>query len=216
MLAIFDLDDTLIDGDSSSLWLRYMVEQGLAPADMLVREAEMMEAYRRGSLAMEEYMTFTLQPMRARPINEMAQWIERFIAESIAPIVFPQARTLLQHYRTEGRTLLVVSATGEHLVGPISRFLGADDFLAINLGTEHGCYSGDTHGVMTYQQGKVTRLQHWLQQHRQDLEGSHGYSDSINDVPLLQAVDQAHTVNADEALLTIATREGWHRLDWQR
>ncbi|WP_374554587.1 HAD family hydrolase [Aquitalea pelogenes] len=214
MLAIFDLDDTLTDGDSSSLWLQFMVQHGLAPADMLPREAELMAAYRRGELRMEDYMDFTLQPMQGRSVEEVAEWVERFIADIIAPIVFDQARDTLARYKAEGRTLLVISATGEHLVGPISRFLGADDFLAIQLATEAGCYTGHTHGVMTYQQGKVIRLQQWLQQHGQSLAGSHGYSDSINDVPLLQAVDVAYTVNADPKLAAVAAQQGWHQLNW--
>ncbi|WP_255496558.1 HAD family phosphatase [Aquitalea sp. LB_tupeE] len=216
MLAIFDLDDTLTDGDSSSLWLQFMVQHDLAAADMLPREAELMAAYRRGELRMEDYMDFTLQPMQGRSVEEVAEWVERFIADSIAPIVFDQARDTLARYKAEGRTLLVISATGEHLVGPISRYLGADDFLAIQLATEAGCYTGHTHGVMTYQQGKVIRLQQWLQQHGQSLAGSHGYSDSINDVPLLQTVDVAYTVNADPKLAAVAAQQGWQPLFWSR
>lgn len=216
MLAIFDLDDTLTDGDSSSLWLRFMVEQGLAEADMLPREAEMMAAYRRGELRMEEYMDFTLQPMSGRSVADIAEWVERFIEAKIAPIVFPQARETLARYRKEGRKLLVISATGEHLVGPVSRFLGADDFLAIQLETEAGSYTGRTTGVMTYQHGKVIRLQDWLEQHQEDLSGSHGYSDSINDVPLLECVDVAHTVNADSKLAAVAGQHGWTQLHWTR
>jgi HAD superfamily hydrolase (TIGR01490 family) len=216
MLAIFDLDDTLTDGDSSSLWLQFMVEHGLAAADMLPREAELMAAYRRGELRMEDYMEFTLQPMQGRSMEDMAEWVERFIADKIAPIVFPAARETLARYKAEGRTLLVISATGEHLVGPISRFLGADDFLAICLETRDGCYTGRTHSVLTYQHGKVLRLQDWLTQHGAVLAGSHGYSDSINDVPLLQAVEQAHTVNADPKLAAVAAQYGWTQLNWQR
>ncbi|WP_059285088.1 haloacid dehalogenase-like hydrolase [Aquitalea magnusonii] len=90
MLAIFDLDDTLTDGDSSSLWLQFMVEHALAAADMLPREAELMAAYRRGELRMEDYMAFTLQPMQGRSVEEVAEWVERFIADKIAPIVLQQ------------------------------------------------------------------------------------------------------------------------------
>ena len=216
MLAIFDLDDTLTDGDSSSLWLQFMVQHGLAAADMLPREAELMAAYRRGELRMEDYMDFTLQPMQGRSVEEVAEWVERFIADIISPIVVAQARDTLARYKDEGRTLLVISATGEHLVGPISRHLGADDFLAIQLATEAGCYTGNTTGVMTYQQGKVIRLQQWLQQHGQSLAGSHGYSDSINDVPLLQAVDVAYPVNADPKLAAVAAQQGWQPLFWSR
>jgi len=216
MLAIFDLDDTLTDGDSSSLWLQFMVEHGLAAADMLPREAELMAAYRRGELRMEDYMDFTLQPMQGRRVEDIAEWVEKFITDKIAPIVFPAARETLARYKAEGRTVLIISATGEHLVGPIARFLGADDFLAICLATEEGCYTGHTHDVMTYQHGKVIRLHRWLTQHGHKLEGSHGYSDSINDVPLLECVEQAYTVNADHRLSAVASGHGWQPLFWSR
>ena len=143
------------------MWLRYMAQHGQAPDSMLAREAEMMAAYRRGELEMQQYMAFTQEPMRTRLVGDMAAWVQRFINKKIEPIVFPHARTLIQHYQTQGYTVLVVSATGEHLVGPIGQFLGADDFLAIELCHHEGRYTGETQGVLTFQHGKVTRLHDW-------------------------------------------------------
>lgn len=215
-LVIFDLDDTLIDGDSASLWLRFLVREGLADASMIPCEEEMMHAYRQGRLQMSDYMYFTLQPLQRRSRTEVAQWAARFIEQDIAPIVYPQARAALEAYQQEGRRVVVVSATGEHLVAPIARSLGVGDVLAISLEVKDDHYTGATTGVLTYQQGKVTRLHQWLEQTGENLAGSHGYSDSVNDIPLLQAVDTAFVVNPDDRLAAQAQTAQWQRLDWTR
>lgn len=215
-LAVFDLDDTLIDGDSSSLWLRYLVQQQLAPPEMVPEEAAMMEAYRRGELDMDQYMAFTLQPLKDKAITEVTTWVEDFIRTQILPRVFPDAERLLADYKDKGWTIVVISATGEHLVGPIARYLGADDSLAIQLACHNGCYRGETQGVMTYREGKVIRLQQWLAAHSFTLTGSHGYSDSVNDVPLLEAVETAFVVNPDTRLAEIAKCKEWASLSWHR
>lgn len=213
-LAIFDLDDTLIKGDSASLWLAFMVEQGLADANMLEQEAAMMQAYRTGSLNMSEYMAFTLHPLCSVELIQVADWVGQFVEQRILPLVYAEARALLAHYQQHGWRRLIISATGEHLVGPIARALGVDDYLAIQLTQADGRYTGATQGVLTYQHGKVARLQQWTQQQQQSLLGSHGYSDSINDLPLLAAVSQAHVVNPDAQLAAQAKARQWPQLNW--
>ncbi|TDR81487.1 HAD family hydrolase [Paludibacterium purpuratum] len=214
-LAIFDLDDTLIDGDSSSLFLRFLVEIGQADADMPAREAAMMDDYRAGRLAMDEYMRFTLQPLQQCATEQVAHWAEVFLRERILPRVFPQAHAALAHYRDAGWRIVIISATGEHLVRPIAAALGVADVLAIRLASADGRYTGQTVDTLTYQQGKVIRLNEWLAAHGETLDGSHGYSDSINDVPLLAAVDRAHVVNPDARLAVVADERQWHRLAWR-
>ena len=214
-LAIFDLDDTLIDGDSSSLFLRYQVEHQLAGADMLAREAAMMADYRAGRLAMDDYMAFTLQPLGQCTTEQVAHWADDYLRTWILPRVFPQAHAALARYRAEGWRIVVVSATGEHLVRPIAAALGVDDVLAIQLETHAGRYTGRTTGTLTYQHGKVLRLQAWLSSLHETLDGSHGYSDSINDVPLLEAVSQAHVINPEARLLAVAGERRWQTLAWR-
>jgi HAD superfamily hydrolase (TIGR01490 family) len=213
-LAIFDLDDTLIAGDSASLWLRYLVDQGLADTAMLEREAEMMRDYRAGHLQMEDYMTFTLQPLRGQLTQRVAFWAEHFIQTRILPIVFAAGHAALGQYRRDGWRQLIISATGNHLVGPIAQVLGVEDYLAIGLETLDGRYTGQTQGTLTYREGKVTRLTEWAAQQGEDLAHSHGYSDSVNDVPLLSVVAHAHVVNPDAQLEAIAAARGWTRLAW--
>ncbi|MDN0074322.1 HAD family hydrolase [Crenobacter sp. SG2303] len=214
-LAIFDMDDTLVDGDSSNLWLRYQVAHGLAPAEMLPYEAELLRAYYAGDLAMEDYMDYTLTPLCGMTHAEVKHWVDRFIEEEIVPRIFPQAWRQLERHRERGDRLLVISATGEHLVGPIAQRLGVADAIGIQLELEGGVYTGRTCGVLSYREGKVSRLHAWLEQHGETLAGSYGYSDSLNDIPLLRAVDKPHVVNPDNTLRQEATRRLWAELTWQ-
>ncbi|WP_215777872.1 HAD family phosphatase [Paludibacterium sp. B53371] len=215
-LAIFDLDDTLVDGDSSSMFLQYLVDAGLAAADMLAREAAMMADYRAGQLGMEDYMLFTMQPLQGKSVQEVATWTADYIQQRILPRLFPQALAALADYRAVGRRIVIISATGDHIVQPIARALGVDDALAIQLETREGCYTGRTRGTLTYQHGKVSRLHDWLAEQGETLADSHGYSDSINDVPLLEAVSQAHVVNPDARLAAVAAERHWPQLAWAR
>ncbi|NHQ88416.1 HAD family hydrolase [Iodobacter sp. HSC-16F04] len=213
-LAIFDLDDTLINGDSASLFLQFLVNKGLADASMLAKEAELMRAYHQGLLQMEDYMSFTLQALKGRPVEGVGQWVVVFIEQMIAPVVFAEARQVIEKHRARGDRVLIISATGDHIVGPVARFLGVADYLAIGLESEAGVYTGQTKGVLTYQQGKVLRLHDWLQKEGEALAGSTGYSDSINDVPLLLAVEHACVVNPDSVLCDQAAQKGWKILHW--
>ncbi|MDN0085609.1 HAD family hydrolase [Crenobacter sp. SG2305] len=214
-LAIFDMDDTLVDGDSSNLWLRYQVAHGLAPEEMLPHEAELLRAYYAGDLAMEDYMDYTLAPLRGLTQAEVKHWVDRFIEEEIVPRIFPQAWHQLERHRQRGDWLLVISATGEHLVRPIAQRLGVADAIGIQLELADGLYTGRTSGVLSYREGKVTRLNDWLVGHGETLADSYGYSDSLNDIPLLCAVDKPHVVNPDNTLRQEATRRRWTELTWQ-
>ncbi len=213
-LAIFDLDDTLINGDSASLFLQFLVNHGLADASMLAKEAELMQAYHQGLLQMEDYMSFTLQALKGCSIDEVGQWVADFIEQMIAPIVFAEARQVIAKHHAQGDRVLIISATGDHIVGPIARFLGVADFLAIELASQAGLYTGQTEGVLTYQQGKVLRLQAWLQKEGESLADSSGYSDSKNDAPLLSVVSHAYAVNPDAALRDFAIKRKFTILLW--
>lgn len=215
-LALFDLDDTLLDGDSSSLFLHHLVAHGLADAQMLPREAAMMEAYHAGRLDMDDYMAFTLQPIRGCSVEAVHAQVEDYVRQTLLPRVFPEARARLEACRAAGYRLVVISATGAHVVGPMAAALGIGDSLAIELETVAGRYTGRTTGTLTFREGKVVRLGAWAAAQGETLDNSLGFSDSINDLPLLEAVSQAHVVNPGEALARIADARGWPRLDWPR
>lgn len=215
-LAIFDLDETLIHGDCASLWTEEMVKIGWADGESFIaREQELMRQYAAGTLAMEEYMTFTLSPLVGRSPEEVAHVVEPFVEDVIEPIFYSDASRCLAAHRAAGDRLLVISASAHFLVSAIAERLGISEVLAIDLQVQHGFYSGRTEGVLTYRGGKVTRLQRWLAEQGETLAGASFYSDSRNDLPLLALVDRPVTVNPDPALRAHAEQAGWPILNWR-
>ncbi|MDD0975601.1 HAD family hydrolase [Pseudomonas fontis] len=213
-LAIFDLDETLIHGDCASLWSEQMVHLGWVDATFLRKDKELMDAYAQGKLAMEDYMAFSLEPLIGRTPEEVEHLVGPWVEDFIEPIIFSEATRTIAMHRKAGDRILVISASGTHLVGPIAERLGIEEILAIELDVQHGVYSGKTTGVLTYREGKITRLLEWLDQEEENLEGAHFYSDSRNDLPLLSKVDHPHVVNPDAVLRAHAEQQGWPILSW--
>ncbi len=215
-LAIFDLDETLIDGDCASLWSAYMAKLGWVDGEsFLKRDTELMALYSQGLLAMEDYMSFSLSPLVGRSAEEVAHVIEPFVEDIIEPLIYSDACKYLAQHRAAGDRLLVISASGVHLVAPIAARLGITEVLAIELEEQHGCYSGNTQGILTYRDGKVLRLQAWLSEQGESLDGAYFYSDSRNDLPLLSLVSQPRVVNPDATLKAHAEQAGWPILSWR-
>lgn len=215
-LAIFDLDDTLIHGDCASLWNERIGALGwVDSASFNARNDALMAAYAKGEMAMEDYMAFSLEPMIGRSVVSVRPLVEQFIDEVIAPRIYADARRTIEQHRHDGDRILVVSASGRHLVEPIAARLGIDEVLAIDSECVDGCYTGRTTGVLTYREGKVIRLQQWLADTQETLSGSYFYSDSRNDLPLLSQVTHPLTVNPDPVLRAHALHAGWPVLDWR-
>ncbi|MDM3888242.1 HAD family hydrolase [Pseudomonas sp. BCRC 81390] len=214
-LAIFDLDETLIHGDCATLWSEQMARLGWVDGkEFLRRDHELMEAYGKGHLRMEEYMAFSLEPIAGRTLEEVQHLVEPWVEEVIEPIIYGDACRCIAEHRKRGDRILIISASGTHLVGPIAARLGVDEYLAIELEAVNGVYTGQTHGVLTYREGKITRLLEWLDQEQENLEGASFYSDSRNDLPLLLKVDFPHAVNPDAVLREHAEINGWPILSW--
>lgn len=215
-LAIFDLDETLIHGDCASLWAQHMADiQWVDGESFLAREQELMALYSQGQLAMEDYMAYTLSPLVGRTPEEVAFVVEPFVEDVIEPIIYSDAMRRLAAHRGAGDRLLIISASAHFLVSAIGERLGVEEVLAIDCELQHGCYSGKTSGVLTYREGKVTRLAAWLQAEGETLDGAHFYSDSRNDLPLLQQVPHPHAVNPDPTLRAHAEQTGWEILAWK-
>ncbi|UXZ54319.1 HAD-IB family hydrolase [Halomonas sp. 7T] len=220
-LALFDLDDTLLDGDCSDRWNLWMIEQGwIRDAETFMARAEQMQqAYHAGKLKLEEYLAMTLAPLRGRRVNDVQQEVERFVDTHLQPRIFDHAWRCLDAHRQSGDTLVLISASSHHLVAPIATMLGIEHVLAVELSVEHAgsraSYTGQSRGVLSYRSGKVVRFQQWLTE--QNITPSHTtfYSDSRNDIPLLQYVDCPVAVNPDPVLAEVASVEGWRRLDWR-
>ena len=214
-LVIFDLDDTLIHGDCATLWSEQMGRLGWVDPDSFMRKNnELMAAYSRGELAMEEFMDFSLESMIGRTPEEVAHLVEPWVEDIIEPLIYSDATKTIARHRQNGDRILVISASGTHLVTPIAARIGIDEVLGIELDVAHGVYSGKTVGVLTYREGKVARLTQWLEQEGESLEGAYFYSDSRNDLPLLSKVDFPQVVNPDPVLQAHAEQAGWPIHQW--
>lgn len=215
VLAIFDMDETLIACDSSTLWLAYLVEKGLAPAAMLETEKTMMQSYHAGELSMQSYMDFTLRPLAGKTVAEVDAMASDYVARIVPHQVYAQALAQLQWHRQQQHTLLVISATADFIVRKVAAALGVAEVLAIGLEQHKNRYTGATQGVLSFREGKVLRLEAWMRAHGHSLSGSYGYSDSVNDMPLLEAVDKPHVVNPSAGFQQTLQSRQWPQLRWQ-
>ena len=214
-LAIFDMDETVIACDSATLWLTYLVERGFAPAEMPGIEKLMMADYHRGALSMQSYMDYTLTPLAGRAVEMVGLWADDFVARLIPSRIYPAALKQVEWHRDQGHHLLFISATADFIVRRIAALFGVVDVIAIDLETQAGRYTGATEGVLSFREGKTERLKEWLRLHESSLIGSYGYSDSLNDVPLLHAVEHARVINPASNLKQLALQHQWQQLDWQ-
>ncbi|MDH5182615.1 MAG: HAD-IB family hydrolase [Gammaproteobacteria bacterium] len=209
-LAIFDLDNTLLNGDSDVLWGEFLVEQGLVEADYYEREnLRFYEEYKAGTLDIMEFLAFSLKPLSEHSLDELNHLHRQFMAQKIEAIMQPAAARLLQQHREQGDFLLIITATNSFVTRPIAEALGVDDILATEPELLDGRYTGKVSGLPTFREGKVERLQQWLANSPHDLDQSWFYSDSLNDLPLLEVVTHPIAVDADETLLQHARMKGW-------
>jgi HAD superfamily hydrolase (TIGR01490 family) len=209
-LAIFDLDNTLLGGDSDYLWGRFLIEQGVVDGAYYERENERFYAeYKAGTLDILEYQRFSLAPVKGHSVEAIRGWHQRYMAEKIAPIMLPAARTLLDEHRRAGDFLLIITATNRLVTQPIADAFGVDDMLATEPEIVAGHYTGEIVDIPCFQQGKVQRLRAWLERSGFNLAGSAFYSDSHNDLPLLELVERPVAVDPDDTLRDHARARGW-------
>lgn len=209
-LAIFDLDNTLLAGDSDYLWGRFLVEQGIVDGEYYERENQRFyDEYKAGTLDIHEFLEFSLAPLAREEPQTLLALRERFMAETIAPIMLPAARELLDSHRARGEYLLIITATNRFVTAPIAEAFGVDDMLATDPEQRGERYTGRVAGTPCFRDGKVTRLEQWLARTGYNLEGSTFYSDSHNDLPLLELVSRPVAVDPDETLAAHARAKGW-------
>lgn len=209
-LAIFDLDNTLLHGDSDHAWGEFLVKQGIVDESFYrTQNDHFYELYKQSRLDIMEYLAFALEPLTRFSLEQLADLHKQFMAEYVTPMRQAKADALLQRHREQGDYLLIITATNGFITHPIADALGVDDILATEPEIVNGQYTGNIVGIPCYQDGKVTRLQQWLENTRHDLEDSYFYSDSINDLPLLQAVTHPVVVDGDERLTAEAQQRGW-------
>jgi HAD superfamily hydrolase (TIGR01490 family) len=209
-LAIFDLDNTLLAGDSDYLWGVFLAERGVVDPDHYERENERFyREYKEGRLDIHEFLRFSLAPLARHSPGELAAWRADFLAEKIEPIILPKALALVDAHRASGDELLIITATNSFVTAPIAARLGITHLIATEPAVRDGRYTGEVEGIPSFREGKVLRLEQWLDAHRACLAGSSFYSDSHNDIPLLERVDHPVAVDPDPALAELAAARGW-------
>lgn len=209
-LAIFDLDNTLLNGDSDHAWGEFLVRQRIVEPEFYRRQNdEFYELYKQGQLDILQYLEFALAPLTRFTIEELELLHRQFMQEFIAPMRQRKADALLQKHREQGDFLLIITATNRFVTAPIARALGVDDLLATDPERVGNRYTGRVKGIPCYREGKVQRLREWLDETEHSLDDSYFYSDSINDLPLLEVVTHPFVVDGDERLQAEARQRNW-------
>ena len=209
-LAIFDLDNTLLNGDSDYLWGEFLSEQGLVDGQQYKRENDRFyEEYKAGTLDIFEFLAFSLKPLSEHEVSYLNQLHEKFMEEKIRPIMMPASFKLIEKHKQAGDEPIIITATNRFVTEPIAREFGIDNIIATEPEILNNRYTGKVAGTPCFQHGKVERLEQWLQDTGHSLQGSWFYSDSHNDIPLLSLVTHPIAVDPDVSLEQHARKLGW-------
>ncbi|MGB1189451.1 MAG: HAD family hydrolase [Pseudomonadales bacterium] len=209
-LAIFDLDDTLIAGDSDHAWGQFLVSKHLVDEETFKAQNDrFFQQYRQGVLDVDAYLAFSCAPLAQIQPETLVQLQDEFMTTVIAPMILPRALNCIAKHREQGDFVMIITATLDAITQPIARALGVETLLAPVAEVIEGRYTGSIKGIATLGQGKVDRLHLWLKDEPYDLTGSTFYSDSRNDIPLLSVVDHPICVDPDPVLRAHAATKNW-------
>ena len=219
-LAIFDLDNTLINTDSDHTWPQYLMKKGLVDVEYTEAQNEKFyQDYRNGCLNIDEFLKFHLAPLKEYSMEQLAEMHREFMAEFITPNITPLQRMLVDIHKNAGDELLVISSTNEFIITSICHAFGIENVIGtqLEIGSD-GRYTGNYHGTPSLKAGKITRLNEWLAARGETLDSYdkvYFYSDSKNDLPLLRHVNEPVAVNPDAELLAEAQEKGWPVLNFK-
>ena len=212
-LALFDLDNTLLAGDSDFEWAQFLIFKGVLDREVYeARNLEFYEQYKAGTLDIHAFLDFQLKPLSRHPRTQLDGWHAEFLATRILPMITDKARALVERHAQAGDTLIVITATNSFVTRPIVREFGIEHLIATEPEQANGEFTGRVVGTPSFRQGKVERLQQWLLERGTTLaatERSWFYSDSHNDLFLMERVSDPVAVDADAELTRVAAERGW-------
>ncbi len=215
-LALFDLDNTLLAGDSDYEWGQFLVDRGVLEREAYESQNRAYyEQYQAGTLDIHEFLGFALRPLADHAPEELARWHAEFMRTRILPMMLPAARALVRRHLQAGELCAVITSTNSFVTGPIAREFGVEHLIATEPETRDGRFTGRVAGLPCFREGKVRRLEQWLAgRGRQlaDFEASSCYSDSHNDLALMERVTRPVAVDPDAALARQAQRRGWETI----
>lgn len=207
-VAIFDLDYTILNGDSEAIWSRFMFDKGLVGTDFVARIEDYYRDYERGDLNIIEYEEFLLQPLTLHPLETLYQLRSEYL-ERIRQLIHPAMVERINWHRAQGHTLLLITASNSFIAEPIASLLGFPHLICTLIEQDGKQITGKLAGIPAFRAGKVQRLETWLCQQGLTLKGSFCYSDSHNDLPLLELVDYPVVVSPGSFLKAHAENHGW-------
>ena len=215
-LALFDLDNTLLSGDSDFEWAQFLIGKGVLDREVHeARNIEFFEQYKAGTLDIHAFLDFQLAPLARHSRAELDTWHQEFLGTRIRPLISPAARALVEKHADSGDLLAIVTATNSFVTGPIAREFNIPHLIATIPAQENGRFTGQPRGMPSFREGKTVRVDAWLESlglWLGSFEQSWFYSDSHNDLPLLEKVSHAVAVDADATLTAVAIRRGWKQI----
>jgi len=210
-LVLFDLDNTLLAGDSDFEWAQFLIEQGVVDREVYeARNQAFYDQYKAGTLDIFEFLNFQLKPLSRHPRTVLDEWHRQFMSGRILPMIRASARTLVAKHRNDVR--VVITATNSFVTAPIAREFGVEHLIATEPEARNGEFTGNVSGIPCFREGKVSRLQGWLAGRGQTMasfDTSWFYSDSLNDLPLLERVTHPVAVDPDDRLRAHAAARSW-------
>ena len=215
-LALFDLDNTLLTNDSDFLWGCFLVDKGLV--DKLTYEEanqRFYDDYKHGTLNIFEFLAFSLKPLTRFSIQQLNELHKEFMQKLITPVMTKKGKAQIQQHKNQGDITVIITATNSFVTGPIAHAFQVDDLIATDPEIIDGKYTGKVAGTPCFQQGKVTRLNQWLENTSHNLKNSTFYSDSHNDLSLLECVSRPVAVDPDDKLKATALERNWDILSFR-
>ena len=215
-LALFDLDNTILAGDSDYNWSRFLIQEGYLDGAIHAEKNEKFYAdYKAGTLDIYAFVEFQFKPLARNPRTVLNQLLKKYVEEVIKPMITEKARALVKRHQDEGDLIIVITATNSFITRPIAELFGIENLIGTDPEEKEGEFTGKVSGLPSFKEGKVTRLEAWLKGKNLSLasfEKSYFYSDSHNDLPLMQKVTHPVAVDSDDVLSEYAKSKGWPQI----
>ena len=215
-LALFDLDNTILAGDSDYNWSRFLIQEGYLDGAIHAEKNEKFYAdYKAGTLDIFAFVEFQFKPLARNPRTVLNQLLKKYVEEVIKPMITEKARALVKRHQEEGDLIIVITATNSFITKPIAELFGIENLIGTDPEEKEGEFTGKVTGLPSFKEGKVTRLEAWLKGKNLSLasfEQSYFYSDSHNDLPLMQKVTHPVAVDSDDILSEYAKSKGWPQI----
>jgi HAD superfamily hydrolase (TIGR01490 family) len=215
-LALFDLDNTILAGDSDYNWSRFLIQEGYLDGAIHAEKNEKFYAdYKDGTLDIFAFVEFQFKPLARNPRSVLNQLLKKYVEEVIKPMITDKARALVKGHQEAGDLIIVITATNSFITKPIAALFGIENLIGTDPEEKEGEFTGKVSGLPSFKEGKVTRLEAWLKSKNLSLasfEKSYFYSDSHNDLPLMEKVTHPVAVDSDDILSEYAISKGWPQI----